>query len=67
MKPTPKKHIGKNEVLEIIVDPKGKTEAQIKEEAHALAEAEVQKTFRSDMSELMKNVKLKTKLPSDKD
>jgi len=54
-----KKPIGKNEVIEVRVDPAGKTEAQIRAEAQALAEAEVQKTFQSDMSLLMKNVKLK--------
>ena len=61
MKTRLKKPIGKNEVIEVVVDPTGKTEAQIQAEGQALAEAEVQKTFQSDMSELMKNVKLPPK------
>ena len=57
-----KKHrLGKNEIIEVTIDPAGKTEAQIQAEALTLAEAEVQKTFYSDMSVLMKNVKLKPK------
>jgi hypothetical protein len=55
-----KKPIGKNEIIEVVIDPTGKSEAEIREEALKLAEAEVQKTFQSDMSVLMKNVKLKT-------
>lgn len=55
------KRLKKNEVIEVVVDPSGKTEEQIQSEAQALAEAEVQKSFRSNMAELMKNVKLKPK------
>jgi hypothetical protein len=56
-----RKPIGKNTLIEVVVDPAGKSEAEIKAEAEALAQAEVQKTFFSDMSVLMKDVKLKQK------
>ena len=59
MKSPRKKPIGKNEIIEVTIDPAGKTEEQIRTEAQALAEAEVQKTFQSDMRVLMKDVKLK--------
>ncbi len=61
MSESKKRRIGKNEVIEVVIDPAGKTETQIQEEALKLAEAEVQKTFSSDLKELMKNVKLKPK------
>jgi hypothetical protein len=61
MRAPKRKPIGKNTVIEVQVDPTGKSEAEIKALAEALAQAEVQKTFFSDMSVLMKDVKLKQK------
>jgi hypothetical protein len=67
MKTRTVKPIGKNEVIEVVVDPAGKTEAQISTEGLEKAQAEVQKTFQNDMSLLMKNVKLKTIPPTKLD